>query len=342
MRRWVLQAAGLLIIVLLVRLMRSPEEAPLPGEAQLVEETRLAMGTVVRIRLYAAPEEAQPLLNRAFGEIGRIDSIMSSHSPTSEVRQVEQLAQDGPTRCSPSLAAVLQRGQFLAQETKGAFDPTLGRLTRLWGFPEAQQPPPPAQIDSALAATGYRHVRFAGDSLHVQRAGLRLDLGAGAKGYAVDRAVELLRDSDVVAGLVEAGGDLRFWGEKPDGRPWRFGVQHPRDAAIAVEAQAIGLEALATSGDYEQFFEYHGERFHHLLDPLTGYPARRSVSATVWAATALDADILSTAVFVMGPQRGLEWIEKWPGGEALVFYMEEGRLQHRASSGIENSLKINK
>ena len=330
MRRLVLGAAGLLAVLLLVR--------P-PEETDPVEETRLAMGTVVRIRLYAAPEEAGPLLDRAFAEIGRLDSMLNCYAPASELRRVERLAQNGPTVCSPELAAVLARAQLLAQKTEGAFDPTLGRLTRLWAFPAAQRPPAAAQIDSARAATGHRYLRLKGRELHLQRAGLQLDLGAGGKGYAVDRAVELLQRAGATAGLVEAGGDLRFWGRKPDGRPWRFGIQHPREPKTAVEAPDIALGALATSGDYEQFFDYQGRRFHHLLDPLTGFPAARAVSATVWATTALDADILSTAVFVMGPERGLAWIEKWPRSEALVFYMEDGRLRRRASSGLEDHLK---
>ena len=134
------------------------------------------------------------------------------------------------------------------------------------------------------------------------------------------------------AGVVEAGGDLRFWGRKPDGRGWRFGVQHPRDPADTVAVEDVGLPALATSGDYERSFEFEGRRYHHLLDPATGYPARRAVSATVWARTALEADALATAAFVAGPGPALEWAAADEDLEVMVYYEEDGRLR-RVHSG---------
>jgi len=163
---------------------------------------------------------------------------------------------------------------------------------------------------------------------------LRLDLGAAAKGYAVDRMVAVLEKFGVAAGLIDAGGDIRYWGEKPDGRPWVFGVQHPRYPERYIEVEDLGLAAIATSGDYEQYFEWEGKRYHHLLDPTTGYPARTCISATVWASTAMDADILSTAVFVLGPERGLELVAGLQGVEALVFFERDGQLEYRSSAGV--------
>jgi len=318
-----------------VTLSRCQRPAPAPVRAD-----RLALGTLVTIKLYEDEPRARPLIDTAFAEIDRIDSLMSRHLETSEANRLERLAAAQVVTCSPEMARVLQRSQHFAQGTEGAFDVTIGPLTRLWNFPDVQVPPPAARVDSARALVGYQALRVEDGQVRITRPGMRLDLGGVAKGFAVDRAVELLQKLGASCGLIEAGGDIRYWGKKPDGHPWRFGVQHPRRPDRYIEAEDIGLAAIATSGDYEQFFIYGGERFHHILDPATGYPARRAVSATAWARTAMDADILSTTVFVLGPERGIEWIESLPQVEALVFF-EEGRgLQHRLSSGVADRLRL--
>ena len=176
--------------------------------------------------------------------------------------------------------------------------------------------------------------------MHLARTGVRLDLGAAAKGYAVDQAVQALRSGGVQSGLIEAGGDIRYWGEKPDGHLWRFGIQHPRDPNRYFEVEDIGLAAIATSGDYQQYFSEGGQRYHHILDPQSGWPARRLISATVWAETAMDADILSTAVFVLGAERGLELIEESPRVEALVFTETAGGLESKATSGVQGRFRF--
>ena len=139
-------------------------------------------------------------------------------------------------------------------------------------------------------------MRLSGNQLRFKRAGVQLDLGAVAKGFAVDRAVALLQ-TGAKAGLVEAGGDILYWGEKPDGRPWRFAVHHPRDPDMVIAVEDVDLPAIATSGDYERFFEHGGERFHHLLDATTGYPARRAASA---AAQAGDSSLQTVVALYAG------------------------------------------
>ena len=325
--------AGLGLALLLYLLPATRGAAP-------VVRSRLAMGTVVTVKLYLEEGRAARLAEAALAEIDRIDSLMGHYSPDSEVSLINRRAAEEAVRCSPEMAVVLERSQHFAQRSGGVFDITLGSLTRLWGFPDARRPPPATRVDSALALAGWEGLQLHDRDARLLRRGARLDLGGVAKGYAVDRAVDALQDSGVACGLITAGGSIRFWGAKPDGRPWRLGVQHPRDPKQLVEVEDLGLAALATSGDYQQYFEWEGERFHHLLDPATGYPARRAVSATVWTDTAVDADILSTAVFVMGPDRGLEWIETVPQTEVLVFFEEGGRLAYRASGRVANRLDV--
>jgi len=191
-----------------------------------------------------------------------------------------------------------------------------------------------------VALVGYKGLEVAAQSFRINKPGLRLDLGAAAKGYAVDQAVAAMRELQVEAGVIEAGGDIRYWGKKPDGRPWLFGVQHPRAPEQYLAVEDLGLAAIATSGDYEQYFDWEGQRYHHLLNPKTGYPARASISATVWAATALDADILSTAVFVLGPEQGLAHVEGLADVEGFIVFLRDGQLMHRASTGLRDRFRF--
>jgi thiamine biosynthesis lipoprotein len=328
--RILLGAASLLLVLYLL----PPAQTATP-----VEKYHLAMGTVVRLAIYAPEDDASRFFDLAVAELDRIDSLMSRHSPTSEVTYVNRQAAESAVAVSADMTRVLARSLWFARLTNGAFDPTLGALTALWGFPDARVPPGDSQIDSALALTGHQQLELTENRVRFLRRGMGLDLGAAAKGYAVDRTVRLLQAAGVEAGLVEAGGDIRFWGAKPDGRNWRFGVQHPRQKDDLVVVDGVNIQALATSGDYERVFEYDGRQYHHLLDPITGHPARRAVSATVWAETAMEADILATAAFVMGPGAAVELIESMPETETLIFYMEADRLEQRVSSGLRGHIK---
>ena len=318
-------------------------EAPTPAEAPY-ERRHFALGTVVTLRLYpeaGAEADYDSLAGLASAEIDRIGGLMSGYEPSSQISRFNASGPGPATAVDDDTRRVVERSLHWAERSRGAFDPTVGPLSRLWGFPEATAPPAASAIERALDRVGWNGALRAGpEGLRWERAGGALDLGAAAKGYAVDRAVERLVEAGVACGLVEAGGDFRYWGRKPDGGDWTFGVKHPRQRGKLILVEDIGLTAVATSGDYEQFFDHDGRRYHHLLDPRTGYPARRAVSATAWASSAMDADILATALFVMGPDSGLELVEALPGVEALVFYQSGGELRHRASSGLARRLRF--
>ena len=331
LKRSLLAVGGLVLVLYFL---------PAPEPVEPVREDRLMLGTLITAKLYTDEAAVASRFDRAYAEVARVDSQMSRYRDNGELRQLEKRALHGATRGSVGLYAVIERSQHFAALTDGAFDCTVGALTDLWGFPDAEAPPDSAQIDSVLSSVGYEGLQVADSSFVITRSGLRLDLGAAAKGYAVDRMVAALEESGVAAGLIDAGGDIRFWGEKPDGRPWVFGVQHPRDPERYIEVEDLGIAAIATSGDYEQYFEWEGDRYHHLLDPKTGYPARGCVSATVWAPTALDADILSTAVFVLGPEKGLELVAGLEGVEALVFFERDGQLEHWSSAGLTGRFRF--
>lgn len=329
---WLLGAVGLLAVLLLL---------PAPETATPVMRAHLAMGTAITLKLYGLEEgEAGPLMTLAFAAIDRADTLLSRHLEASALSRLNRLAGGQAVAAAPEMLQVLERAQYFAGLSGGAFDVTVGAVSRLWDFPNCRVPPAADQLAAALALVDYRQLQVRQGQVSFLRPGLYLDLGAVGKGFAADQAVAALQAAGAACGLIDVSGNIRFWGRKPDGWPWRLGVQHPRLADQQVEVENPGLPALATSGDYEQYFEYRGERFHHLLDPATGYPARRALSATVWAETATDADILSTAVFVLGPEAGLQLIAALPRTEALVFYEEGGQVRHRVSPGLEGRLRF--
>ncbi len=328
MKRLLLAAVGVVLVVLVLRPSRHAEVA--------VQVSRPALSTVITIKAYAPAAVVGPLIEQVFAEFDRIDTVMSRHLAGSELNRVAVAAVAAPARCSPELAQVLAASLRLAARSGGAFDPTLGALTRLWDFPDAVTPPGAALIEAARARVGYGQVQLDGDLLRVRQPGLSLDLGGVAKGYAVDRAVAILQAGGVPAGLVDAGGNIRYFGVKPDGQAWRTGIQHPRrpGGVLYAEVDDMPLAGVATSGDYQQYFEYQGRRYHHLLDPATGYPATGAISATAWAATAMEADLLSTALFVLGPERGVAWAESLDHVEALILAADGDSCRAWATSGL--------
>ena len=328
--RLLFSAIGLLLVLWLF-----PGRAPVAP----VESYHLSLGTLVKFVLYT-DETAPTTTEGALAEFALVDSLMSSYSATSEASRIGAQAGDEGVVAAGLVIEVIERSGYFARTTGGAFDPTVGALTVLWDFPDAVAPPARTSIDSALALVGYQDLVLDGNRVYLRRHGMRLDLSAAAKGYAVDRAVSALEDAGVQAGLVEAGGDIRFWGQKPDGESWRFGIRHPRVADCTVLSADIGLASLATSGDYEQTFDYEQISYHHILDPSTGLPARGTVSATAWARSALDADILSTALFVLGPEDGMRLVEGLDEVEALMFYETAGRLDYVYSPGLSGRLQF--
>ena len=170
---------------------------------------------------------------------------------------------------------------------------------------------------------------------------MTIELGGIAKGFIVDEAVSYLASHGIRSGIVEAGGDLRIFGRHPKRDTWRIGVKHPRQTSDALYGIIETREAsVATSGDYERYFINKGHRYHHILDPRTGYPASKCLSVTIVAENALSADAYATGVFVMGPVEGIRFIENTPGIEGIIIYFEQEKLQSRISRGLVSKFQL--
>jgi thiamine biosynthesis lipoprotein len=310
--------------------------------ASIYHESRLLMGTLVEIKLVAStPGSAKAAFEAAFLEFGRIERLMSFQSASSELERINQAAGGEPVVVSSELLRLIRQAKHYAEVTNGAFDISVGPLIKLWGFDNEQHRLPEAEeINKALPLVDFSAIITSEQppAVKLTRAGMSLDLGAIAKGYAVDRALEILRRQGITAAIVNAGGDVKAMGKKPDGRRWNIGIAHPRQSGRILASLRVDNQAVVTSGDYERFFIEQGVRYHHILDPKSGRPARGCQSVTVVAEKALAADALATGIFVLGPEKGLELIERLPDAEALIVDAD-GMLS--ISSGLKGKLDFN-
>jgi len=311
-------------ILLLLVLVLSAAWWRLQPEPGTVQRTQLLMGTTVSIEAAGADTAVlERAIAAAFAEMARIEKLMSPHQPDSDVSRLS--AAEHAATVAPETAEVIALGLEIARRSGGAFDLTLGRLKTLWGIEtETPRVPAPAEIAAALQGIGSGALSVSGNLVTKGSPQLAIDLGAIAKGYAVDRAIATLRAHGVRSAAVNAGGDIGLLGSK-QGRPWRVGVQHPRQSSSVLATLEAADRAVVTSGDYERCFERDGRRYHHLFDPQTGYPAGRCQSVTVLAPRAVLADALATALFVLGPERGLALLRDYPGVDALIV-AADGRL----------------
>jgi len=306
-----------------------------PAEDSLLSRTALVMGTLVEIKAYGDDRELlEQGLDAAFAEMVRLEQLFSTHIPKSEVSRLS--AADAPLIVSEETATLLGLGLKIAQRSDGAFDMGLGKLMPLWGV-ESDQPQVPEEQSIALALKGIGpdSLQISEQQVRKQTPGLQIDLGGIAKGYAVDRAVEKLRQAGIFSAAVNAGGDIRLLGDR-QGQSWRIGIQHPRKAGEIIATLALQNRAVVTSGDYERYFEQEGLRYHHLFDPQTGRPARGCQSVTVVAADAASADALATAAFVLGPQKGLALLERMPDVEGFLIAADGSKL---ATGGLKDILE---
>jgi thiamine biosynthesis lipoprotein len=298
---------------------------PLDSRSQGLEErvfrqSRMIMGTSVEITVsQTEAPRAEEAMAEAFREVERIDLLMSHYREGSEVSQITRNAGERETRVSPETLEVIGRALYFSRISEGAFDITIGPVFRLWNFREGKIPEK-RSLQENLSKVDYRKVKVdrLKSSVFLESRGMEIDLGAIAKGYAVDLAAAVLRKEGVGNFLVNAGGDLTVSGSKEGGVPWTIGIRHPRLPSELIAKLQPSHAALATSGDYEKFFLQGGERYHHILTPATGLPARECQSVTIMAPSAMDADALATSVFVVGPKKGLALLEQLSNVHAII------------------------
>jgi thiamine biosynthesis lipoprotein len=282
------------------------------------------MGTRFSINLWVGDQSAiaaGQAIEAAYAEVERIEQIMSEWRPTSELSQFNDAAGGAMRPLSPELFEVLQRSKQISEATDGAFDPTFHGVGQLWKFEPGAAPPTREAVAARLPLVDWRAIELDPNtsSGRLAKPGMKVGLGAIAKGYGVDRASQLLKQRGFVHHIVEGGGDTYVAGTK-GGAPWKVGIQRP-DGPGSLAAIPASDRAIVTSGGYQRFIEVDGKRYAHIIDPRTGWPideASSAQSVTVLAPDATDADAYATAISVMGPTRGLAYVEAHPALEAVL------------------------
>ena len=292
------------------------------------------MGTRITVELWADDEQkAERAIDAVLDEMRHIDDSMSTYKPTSEVSQVNAKAADGPMKISKELFDLLVTAKEYSVLTDGAFDITYASVGYMYDFRKHVHPDD-AQIDKALPAVNFRHVLLDPKTQTVQfsQKGVRIDLGGIAKGYSVDKGIEVLQAQGFTRAYVSAGGDSRIIGDR-FGKPWMVGIRDPRKGEGSVITRIpLADAAISTSGDYERFFEENGVRYHHIIDPRTGRSASKVRSATVIGPYATRTDGLSKTAFVLGPERAMEIYNRIEDIDAIIVKLD-GTVIY--SKGIE-------
>jgi thiamine biosynthesis lipoprotein len=277
-----------------------------PEPSGLVKIQRSLMGTSWSIEVvnHGKPEEARRAVDRAYAELSRIDDLMSEWKPESPISQVDAAAGKHGVEVPAELREILERSIRYSEITNGAFDVTWRGMGNIWHFDDSFIVPSEAAVAKAKKNINYRGIHIEGNTVYLP-AGMSIGLGGIAKGYAVDRAAHVLAQTGFTDSMVDGGGDVLLSGTK-NGQPWHLGIQDPRreHGEILGVASVSGM-ALVTSGDYERFRIVNGVRYHHIIDPRTGWPATASMSVSVMSKTAEQGVVLAKAVFMLGPEKGL-------------------------------------
>jgi thiamine biosynthesis lipoprotein len=315
-------------LVLLVAVFRSGA-----AQAEWIYREEAIMGTRCAVELWAVDRrQGEAAIEAVLADMRRIDALMSTYKPDSEVSRVNAGAGKAPVPVSVELFELLETAQQYSALSSGAFDITYASVGYLYDYRAQQRPDGPA-IAAALPGVDYRQLRLDKPTRTVAfgRPGMRIDLGGIAKGHAVDRGIRILEERGFTHAMVNAGGDTRVTGDRM-GKPWVVGIRHPdRKDEVALR---VPLEdaAFSTSGDYERYFDEGGVRYHHILDPRTGLSPHAVRSVTVIASSATRTDGLTKTVFILGPEEGLRFINSLTDADAIII-AADGKVSY--SKGLQ-------
>jgi FAD:protein FMN transferase len=307
---------------------------PTQSEPVVVKRAQMQMGTVVKITAVARSESiAQAATTAGFAEIHRLEELLSTWIPTSELSRVNTSAGVMPVSVSPETMMVVQGAIQVAEMTDGGFNIAIGPAVDAWNVIEGRRIPTESELDALRPLVDLQavHVDARERTILLEKTGMRIDVGGIGKGYAADRAVMAMKKAGALAGVVALSGDIKTFGQLPGGRKFPVGIQHPRKEGEVLAFIDLEDEAISTAGDYERFFERDGVRYHHILDPKTLQPARSCQSVTVIAREGMWADGLDTGIFVMGAELGMQLVEALPDVEAIIVD-QEGSVH--VSSGL--------
>ncbi|MEB3346678.1 FAD:protein FMN transferase [Aquimarina gracilis] len=282
----------------------------------------LLMGSRFDITVVAQDSvNANQHIDTAISEISRIEKLISSWDPNSQTSKINRNAGVTPVKVNQELFDLIDRSLKLSSLTDGAFDVSYASMDRIWKFDGSMSKiPTDKEIKASITKVGYQNIILdkKNRTVFLKLPGMKIGFGAIGKGYAADKAKDLLIKNKVVAGIINASGDMNTWGKQPNGEDWKVAITNPLNKAQAFGLLPIHNGAVVTSGDYEKYVSFNGKRYTHIIDPRTGYPSTGIVSVTVFAPKAELADALATSIFVMGKDVGISRINQLPKIECII------------------------
>lgn len=305
----------------------------------VVKRAQMHMGTLVSITAVAPSQEiAQTSIEAGFREIKRLEQLLSTWIPTSELSQVNAAAGRQPVVVGPETLELVSRSLDMARLTEGGFNIAVGPAVEAWSVTERERIPTREELQALRLLVDWTTITIdpQASTIFLPKPGMRIDVGGIGKGYAADRVVDVMRKTGAKGGVVALSGDIKTFGDLPGMNGFPVGIRHPRQEGALIATVDLKNEAISTAGDYERYFEREGVRYHHILDPQSLEPARKCRSVTVIAGEGTVADGLDTGIFVLGPERGMELVERLPDVEAVIID-DQGRVS--VSSGLQSRLR---
>lgn len=306
---------------------------------QYFSENLLLMGCDFKITVVANSEaQAEKDIRLAINEIKRIERLISSWDKNSQTSLININAGVKPVKVDSELFDLIARSKNISQLTDGAFDISFASMERIWKFDGSVTTMPSVEkIKSSVEKVGYENVILdqQKNTVFLKKKGMKIGFGAIGKGYAADKAKQLLMKKGVVAGIINASGDLTTWGHQSDGKPWKVGIKNPLNKNKIFAWFPVSNRAIVTSGNYEKYIMIEGKRYAHIINPKTGYPSRGVISVSVFAPKAELADALATSIFVMGTEKGLYMINQLANIDCIVV-TDNGKTHY--SNNIKNEI----
>lgn len=313
-------ALAMILVIASWLLASSGTNANIEADSKVFTADSFAMGTVISQKVYG--EDGQAAVDEAIAKISYLDGLLTFYDSQGDIYRLNKNAGNGLVKLDPETIRIIEKAQQVAALSGGTFDITVGPLVKAWGIgTDGERIPSSQELHALLPLIDYQKVAIDDNSVSIKR-GQMVDLGGIGKGYAGDAVIEVYKRHGIASAYVNLGGNVVTLGSKPDGSPWRVGIRDPRPPIDGL-AHDLGIvavvdKAVVTAGDDQRYFLAGGQRYHHILDPATGYPARSDLmSVTLVTDSSLDADALDTAVYILGLDKGRELLRQYGGVEAI-------------------------
>jgi len=313
---------------------------PCSQKERIFKKSSFLMDTIVTVTVVSASRDsAEKAIGDAFSEISKLGKLCDFFSPDSEISKINRNAGISEVKVSPDIIELLEKALYVSRETGGAFDVTIGPVEKLYDFHKRIKPRED-EIRKNLPLVNYKDliIHRNRSAVFLRKKGMLIDPGGITKGFAADKATEVLREQGIRSGIVAVAGEIRTFGLKPDGKPWKIGIKNPRARDQEDEIMAtieLSDMAVSTSGDYERFFIEDGKRYHHLLDPVTGHPAGQCKCVSVIANKGVFTDSFATGVFVLGPEKGMKVLQKLGFDGVIIDSQDEIYMTPKIRGKIE-------